>query len=195
MMKIPKPMLPTLSYDFPKGQDWVYEIKYDGFRAIFYIDHHTFHFISRNGLSLTEQFPEVEEAVQFIREVWKHELPLMFDGELCILESKHKASFEEIQLRGRLKSKDKVINQMTNNRAYYCIFDLLMKKQQIVTGQTYKERKHQLEQLFVNAELPLEVQPHSSVFVQYIKNYNNKDEAWKLAERFDAEGIIASIYI
>ncbi|MBM7659672.1 bifunctional non-homologous end joining protein LigD [Bacillus mesophilus] len=193
MNKIPKPMLPTLTTEFPKGNEWAYEIKYDGFRAMFYIDEHNFHLISRNGLSLTEQFPEAEEAAVFARDIWKNELPILFDGELCILESSHKANFEDIQLRGRLKTKDKIIAQMNRKKAHYCVFDLLILKNKQISQLPYQERKNELRRLFEDGELPTEVQPHSSVFFQYIKEYTDKEEVWKLAERFDAEGVIVKL--
>ncbi|WP_456275790.1 DNA ligase D [Bacillus sp. AK128] len=194
MIKIPKPMLPTLTTEFPKGKDWTYEIKYDGFRALLFIDQHTFHFISRNGLSLTDQFPEVEEAVLLAREIWNDYLPLLFDGELCILESSHKANFEAIQLRGRLKAKDKINIQMEQKQAHYCIFDLLKINNENVSQQAFKDRKGKLQKLFEQGDLPLEVQPHSSVFFQYIRNYEKSEEIWRLAERYDAEGVIAKLW-
>jgi bifunctional non-homologous end joining protein LigD len=189
-MKIPKPMLPTLTFDFPKGDDWVYEIKYDGFRALFYIDEHTFSLMSRNGNSLSDQFPEAEQSLTFIREVWKDELPLLFDGELCILDSAYKANFEEIQLRGRLKSADKIRSSANQKRAHYCIFDLLLIQNRSIANERYNERKKQLRELFIKAGLPLDVSPLSPTFIQYIKTFTKQEEAWKIAERYTAEGVI-----
>lgn len=189
-MRIPKPMLPTLTFEFPPGEEWVYEIKYDGFRALFFLDHNHFSLISRNGNSLMEQFPEAAEAIPFLREIWKDQLPLLFDGELCLLESAYKANFEEIQLRGRLKTTDKILHSMKQKRAHYCVFDLLQIKNKSLTSLTYLERKNQLKELFSQAEFPLDVQPLSDVFVQYIKSFESQEEAWKIAERYMAEGVI-----
>nr|WP_246939105.1 DNA ligase D [Bacillus pinisoli] len=191
MYRIPKPMLPTLTTDFPKGNEWAFEIKYDGFRALFYIDEHSFQFMSRNGLSLHPQFPEVDEAVAFAREVWKDSLPLLFDGELCLLDSPFKADFEAIQLRGRLKSQDKIMAVTKEKQAHYCVFDVLMMKSEVISQKPYKERKGQLQELFKEGDLPLEVQPHSSVFFQYIREFDQHEVIWKLAEQYDAEGVIA----
>lgn len=189
-MRIPKPMLPTLTFEFPSGEEWVYEIKYDGFRALFFLDHDHFSLISRNGNPLMEQFPEAAEAIPFLREIWKDQLPLLFDGELCLLDSAYKANFEEIQLRGRLKTTDKILHSMKQKRAHYCVFDIIQIKNQSLTSLTYLERKNQLKELFSLAELPLDVQPFSDVFVQYIKSFESKEEAWKIAERYMAEGVI-----
>ncbi|MFZ3589586.1 DNA ligase D [Bacillus sp. DJP31] len=190
-MKIPKPMLPTLSSGLPQGTDWIYEIKYDGFRALFYIDHDSYQLISRNGLSLASQFPEVNEAAQYMQDVWNDQLPLLFDGELCILDSPYKANFEEIQLRGRLKNEDKIKKKMNEKQAHFCIFDLVVIRGENVSIRSFTERKCLLQELFTTAGLPLEIQPGSDIFIQYIKVFENPEEVWKLAERFDAEGVIA----
>ncbi|MFD1735499.1 DNA ligase D [Bacillus salitolerans] len=190
-MNISKPMLPTLRFDVPKGDEWVYEIKYDGFRAILFIDHHSHSFISRNGNSLTEQFPELEQALPFIRNIWNENLPVLLDGELCLLESPYKASFEAIQLRGRLKVKDKIAEQMNRQKAHFCAFDLLQFKNKNLTHLAYIERKEILQSMFKHANLPLQVDPYSSSFIQYIPSFKDETEIWNIASRYDAEGIIA----
>lgn len=190
-MNTPKPMLPTLSYTLPINKDWNYEIKYDGFRALLYVDDETYHLTSRNGLSFTFQFPEIEQAVRFIREVWTENLPLLFDGELCILDSPYKANFEKIQLRGRLKNTKKIVETMNEKSSHFCIFDLLLLSGIQINNDTYKSRKFKLKELFTRVGLPLEIEPNSPSFIQYIRNYESFEEIWKIAERFDSEGVIA----
>jgi bifunctional non-homologous end joining protein LigD len=190
-MNIPKPMLPTLSFNFPKGENWVFEIKYDGFRAILYIDHHSHSFISRNGLSLQEQFPEVEKALPLIRKLWKDELPIMLDGELCILDSPFKANFEEIQLRGRLKTKGKILEKIKQKKAHYCVFDLILHKNDWINDLPFANRKKHLLSMFEHEGFSPNVDAHSPVFLQYVSYFSDPNEVWKIVKRFDAEGIIA----
>ncbi|KAA0546729.1 DNA ligase D [Bacillus sp. BGMRC 2118] len=183
-------MLPTLLFDFPAGEEWFYEIKYDGFRALFYIDHQTFSFMSRNGNSLIEQFPEATEAVTKLRELWKEHLPILLDGELCLLDSPYKANFEEIQLRGRLKTFDKIQQSMQQKKAHFCAFDVLQLQNKNLTSLPYVERKNELMKVFKESNLSLDVQPLSDMFVQYVKNFKQQKEVWKIAERYMAEGVI-----
>lgn len=52
-----KPMLPTLSAEPPKGKEWQYEVKYDGFRAFLIFRNGEVQLISRNGKDLLFSFP------------------------------------------------------------------------------------------------------------------------------------------
>ncbi|MFB8734694.1 hypothetical protein ACEQPO_14645 [Bacillus sp. SL00103] len=52
-----KPMRLTVAHDVPTGADWVYELKYDGFRVILTWDQNKIHLESRAGKRLNEQFP------------------------------------------------------------------------------------------------------------------------------------------
>lgn len=59
-----KPMRLTSAHDIPVGADWLYELKYDGFRAILIWEKDTIHLESRAGKRLNEQFPEVIDQCQ-----------------------------------------------------------------------------------------------------------------------------------
>ena len=53
------PMLATLYKELPRGEGWVFEVKFDGYRALAYIRDGECELVSRNGKGLTERFPEV----------------------------------------------------------------------------------------------------------------------------------------
>ena len=102
-----KPMLATLVDDVPAGDDWLFEVKFDGYRAVAYVSGGQARLESRNGNDLTERFAavaaEVGHAVKTPNAV--------LDGEVCRLASSGRASFSELQ-RG------------TGPLVYY-VFDLL----------------------------------------------------------------------
>src|SRR4051794_32569062 len=106
-----KPMLPSLTFDLPVHPDWLYEVKYDGFRAILEWNTQGVELTSRNGKALLPQFPEIKEFLLKHEKQFKPFLPLQLDGELVSLENTHKANFSMIQVRGRLKSDRKISEQ------------------------------------------------------------------------------------
>ncbi|WP_261178017.1 hypothetical protein [Anaerobacillus sp. CMMVII] len=95
-MKVLKPMLPSLVTEIPKGEDWVYEVKYDGFRAMIYLEENrNINIVSRNQNLLNQQFPEIINLFELVSR--KLSLPLILDGELSVLEGDLKANFDLIQ--------------------------------------------------------------------------------------------------
>ena len=56
-------MLATLAQDVPRGPGWLFEVKWDGYRAIAYIVQGETRLVSRNGKDLTERFPTVAKQI------------------------------------------------------------------------------------------------------------------------------------
>ncbi|WP_245864249.1 DNA ligase D [Fredinandcohnia onubensis] len=186
-----KPMLPTLIFEAPTGQNWVYEIKYDGFRAMLHWEKDRIQLISRNGNLLNEQFPEIINQCKNLSDAMIPYLPLIFDGELCILESPYKASFEYIQQRGRLRSTDKITQASASKPAHYLVFDLLELGGQDLKVEPFQVRKDELYKLFSKANLSHIINPNSSQLIQLIKYEEDLEAIWKNATEQIAEGIIA----
>ena len=87
------PMLASPHEGIPAGDDWVYEVKFDGFRTIAYVRHGECKLLSRNDKDLTERFAEVAKEV-----VKATKSPnAVLDGELCRLDATGRASFSELQ--------------------------------------------------------------------------------------------------
>src|ERR1700694_5758534 len=97
-MRVPvikQPMLPTL-VDKPFDDDeWLFELKWDGFRAICTTGARGSHeLVSRNGLSLNKKFPELDGlAKESTRS------PLVRDGEIVSLDERGRSSFQRLQRR------------------------------------------------------------------------------------------------
>lgn len=79
-----KLMKPIASEQIPTGAEWVYEVKYDGFRCVLHWEHDTIRLISRNDTDLTTNFPEIIEACKSQQPSIEDSLPLRVDGELVI---------------------------------------------------------------------------------------------------------------
>ncbi len=87
------PMLSTSSDALPRGDDWVYEPKWDGFRAIVTVSGGEALLTSRNGNDLTGRFPEAARAVE--RGVRAPDAVL--DGEICALDEQGRSRFSLLQ--------------------------------------------------------------------------------------------------
>jgi bifunctional non-homologous end joining protein LigD len=90
------PMLATSSDSLPHGVGWVYEPKWDGFRAIATLDGGDAKLTSRNGNDLTGRFPTVARAVA--RAVRTPDAVL--DGEICALDDQGRSRFSLLQAGG-----------------------------------------------------------------------------------------------
>jgi bifunctional non-homologous end joining protein LigD len=88
-----KPMLATLDTTIPHGDDWTYEVKFDGFRAVAYVRGGDCKLVSRNDNDLTGRFPEVAKA---IAKAVKSPNAVL-DGEITRLDPTGKTSFSELQ--------------------------------------------------------------------------------------------------
>ena len=90
---IATPMLATLVDEPFDGDDWLFEIKWDGYRAICTVhEDGKVSLVSRNGLDFLKQFPELEE----LRGAWTT-LPVVIDGEIVSLDSRGRSSFQRLQ--------------------------------------------------------------------------------------------------
>ncbi|WP_449341039.1 ATP-dependent DNA ligase [Streptomyces canarius] len=97
-------MLLTATEDVPVSEDWLYEVKYDGYRCLLHWDLNGVRLISRNGNELTHLFPEItsfsERFSNFILPV----LPIVLDGEICYLTNDYKSEFSIVQTRGKMRN-------------------------------------------------------------------------------------------
>jgi bifunctional non-homologous end joining protein LigD len=88
-----RPMLATLSEALPSGDDWVYEVKWDGYRALGYVRGGDARLVSRNGNDLTGRFPELAKAL--VKAARSPEC--VVDGEVCALDEQGRPSFSAMQ--------------------------------------------------------------------------------------------------
>jgi bifunctional non-homologous end joining protein LigD len=87
------PMLATASEALPRGEGWVYEPKWDGFRALVTLAGGDVRLTSRNGNDLTTRFPSVARAAEHaIRTA-----DAVLDGEICALDEQGRSRFSLLQ--------------------------------------------------------------------------------------------------
>ena len=86
-----KPMLATLVDEPFDAEGWQYEIKWDGYRAVAYVNKGTVMLQSRNNKSFDEKFYPIHSALQ----KWK--INAVLDGEIIVADKEGKANFGQLQ--------------------------------------------------------------------------------------------------
>src|SRR5690349_18665066 len=122
-------MLATLERDAPHGEQWTFEVKWDGYRALAYIRGSEVQLLSRRDNDLTQRFAsvakEIPKAVKTPHAV--------LDGEVCALDDRGRASFSEMQQGG--------------TALVYYVFDVLEVEGVPLVDLTLRARRERLEQL------------------------------------------------
>jgi bifunctional non-homologous end joining protein LigD len=141
------PMLARLSTRVPTPESkWSFEVKWDGVRAIAYIQPGRLRLESRNLNDITETYPELRGLV---RAAGMRELVL--DGEIVAFDEHGRPSFERLQRRMHVTSPSAVRRLMSSHPVVYAIFDLLYQDGHSLTDLPYTERRTRLEELELSA--------------------------------------------
>jgi len=114
------PMLAT-SVDEPfDGPDWFFEIKWDGYRAVAFIDNGKVRLVSRNQNDLTPRYPELKDLPQFVQAK-----TAILDGEVVALDDQGRASFSLMQQRTGFRPGGRRAATNADVPVLYYAFDLL----------------------------------------------------------------------
>ncbi|MGH3080589.1 MAG: DNA ligase D [Gaiellaceae bacterium] len=87
------PMLATLAKDVPAGAEWLFEVKWDGYRAIADVHGGEATLTSRKGNDLTGRFESVAKAIERVVKT----PDCVLDGEVCALDKEGRATFSAMQ--------------------------------------------------------------------------------------------------
>lgn len=135
--------------------DWLYEIKYDGYRCMARIRDGQVELRTKSGLQCTAWFPELARALAGVADG-----PHVIDGEVCVLDDLGRSDFDRLRARASRKRWYDGCDAVT-----LCAFDLLFEKGTNIMGLPLVERKARLAKLLANvpavlvvADLPAEAQ-------------------------------------
>jgi bifunctional non-homologous end joining protein LigD len=160
-----KPMLATLAEDVPPGPDWLFEVKWDGYRAIADLHGGEATLTSRNGNDLTARFESVAKALE--RSLKTPDCVL--DGEVCALDEDGRATFSAMQ-QGK-----------KGTRYVFVAFDLLEVEGQHLLDRPLTERKERLAALVDRRQR----------VVQLSESFEDGAALFKAAQEQRFEGIVA----
>ncbi|MDZ5710781.1 DNA ligase D [Jeotgalibacillus haloalkalitolerans] len=184
-------MLLTATNAVPSGPDWLYEVKYDGFRCMILWEEQTPRLVSRNEKTLNHLFPEIVAFCEERYEAVKPYLPLLLDGELVYLLNSFRSHFTTVQTRGRMGIPSVIQKHRETFPCHYIAFDLLTYKGRTLQTQTLSKRKKQLTALFTALSLPLSVDAGADERIQGIDLFESRTEAIDWVELHHGEGVIA----
>lgn len=135
------PPMKALLVEAPPEGNWVYEIKFDGFRALAFKNGAEVRLLSRNEKELGAKFPEIAQAIADIAAD-----EAVIDGEIVALDSKGRSSFQLLQRYELGEERPPVI---------FYVFDLLRLDGESLLHQPLETRKSRLEKLLKGAPEPL----------------------------------------
>ena len=137
------PMLAVLRDELPRDQArYGYEFKWDGVRAVVYVDGGRPRVLSRNDRDVTVSYPELRLLAESLgaRQV-------VLDGEIVALDGAGRPSFEALQSRMHVTNSAQVRRLMTQTPITYLVFDVLHLDGRSLLDETYVERRRILEAL------------------------------------------------
>ncbi len=171
-----KPELATLVDKPPVGEDWIHEIKFDGYRILAFKEGRDVILKSRTNKDWTHELQSVAEAVR--------QLPydnLVLDGEVVVLDKEGRSDFQLLQ---------NSIHEHQQAPFIYYLFDLLYFEQFDLRTVPLLERKAILQNILSNTEPPLQYSDHFA---------NDGKELFDHSCKFALEGIISkrndSVYV
>ncbi len=171
-----RPMLATLAAEHPRGDGWAFELKWDGIRAIGYVDGGRIRLLSRNGNEVTKRYPELRRLGEALgaRDV-------VLDGEIVAFAESGRPSFELLQRRMHVESEATIRKLAREIPVTYVLFDLLWLDGHSTMDLPYAERRELLRDLALNGASwqtpPNEVGDGATTI--------------EVSERFGLEGVVA----
>ncbi len=131
-----KPQLALTRKQLPEGEEWAYEQKLDGFRAIVFVDGDSAYIQSRGGKDLTRYFPELSFAPG----------RYVLDGELVIRDAGGNLEFDALQERIH-PAASRIALLSKDIPADYIAFDLLAEEDEALLEAPFGDRRARLEAL------------------------------------------------
>jgi bifunctional non-homologous end joining protein LigD len=132
--------------ELPGDDGWAYEIKWDGIRALAYVEGGRMRLMSRRKTNITGGYPELSALG---RSLGAHEAVL--DGEIVSFEN-GLPSFQRLQARMNLTSEAQIRRMASAQPVVYMIFDLLFLDGHSLLEQSYEDRRRLLAKLELKGE-------------------------------------------
>ncbi len=172
-----RPMLATL-VDKPFDSDeWLYEVKWDGYRAVAFLDGRSVRLVSRNQNDLTAAYPELHDIPKSIKA-----RSAILDGEIVALDDEGRSSFGLMQQRTGVGEGGRRIRRTREDiPVVYYVFDLLYLDGYDLTQADLELRKQLLASVVTSSNL-----------IRYSDHYVGQGTAlFQAAAQRGLEGIVA----
>jgi bifunctional non-homologous end joining protein LigD len=176
---MPQAIHPMLAESIEKpfnDSDWLFEIKWDGYRAVTFIENGKARLVSRNQNDLTPRYPELQNLSKFIQAK-----SAILDGEVVVLDEQGRASFSLMQQRTGFRPGGRRAAEKSDVPVLYYAFDLLYLDGYDWRRMPLEERKRKLKSV---------VEPGDSL--RYSDHYEKNGKVlFDMAKEKGLEGILA----
>ena len=167
-----KPMLLGERFDAFDSGEYLYEIKFDGIRAVIFATPQKIIIYNRHTKDITYLYPELDKIKDLVKG------KMIFDGEIVMMEN-GKPSFSKLQKRAHLKGKNKIYLQSKENPVVFVGFDLLYWNKNLINLPLTKRKEK------------LNLCDENDVFMK-VKSYDTYGKNLFLqVAKFGLEGIVA----
>ncbi|WP_248928754.1 DNA ligase [Paenibacillus hamazuiensis] len=176
-MRLPKePMAPISSDEIPRGEDWGYQLKWDGVRLLAAVDNGRIQLYSRKMLRKDSVYPEIMQLLQPMKGTY------LIDGEAVAFNMEtQKPDFPRILQRERSGGAAGSVKSGGGHMVLYVMFDLLHEGDQDLSGLPFSERHRRLLALFPTKQ--------PAMFVSDL--FYDSDALWRWIEERGWEGIVS----
>ncbi len=158
-----EPMLCTLVKEVPSSDNYLYELKWDGYRIVSFVEEGKVRMDSRSGLNYTSKYPPIEKALKQLQ------IDVILDGEVVVFNAEGKADFDALQkYNGH------------NSPITYCVFDLLSLNGQNTMQLPLTDRRSLLEMLVKDNDV-----------LQFSESFDDGKALYEKALDENLEGIVA----
>jgi len=172
-----RPMLAVLRDDVPRDDaNYAYEFKWDGVRAVVYVDGGRPRVLSRNDRDVTTSYPELRVLAESLG---SHKVIL--DGEIVAFDERGRPSFEALQARMHVTNPTQVRRLSQQVPATFLIFDVLYLDGRVLLDEPYVERRRVLESLELSGP-SWQTPPHFE---------GGGRDVWQASKQQGLEGVIA----
>ncbi|MFF1573074.1 ATP-dependent DNA ligase [Leifsonia sp. NPDC058292] len=176
------PMLATLgsTADVHDEEDWAFEMKWDGIRAVAEVKGAALRLSTRNGNDVTGTYPDLVGLIDLVGD---HDAVL--DGEIVTLDKSGRPDFGILQTRMGLTREGDVSAAVKRAPAHYMVFDLLELDDTSLRGDTYEDRRSALTDL---------LKPRKSDAVQVPPAFDGDlEHAIDSSRELNLEGVMAKL--
>ena len=137
-----EPMKATIADRVPRGPEWLYEVKWDGVRAVAFIENEEVRLQSRSGLRCERQYPELAVMPHHVAAA-----TAIFDGEIAVLDAKGVSRFHLIQPRIANSDPNTIAHLVRSTPVVYFAFDLLYLEGYDLRNAALAQRRELLSQV------------------------------------------------
>jgi bifunctional non-homologous end joining protein LigD len=170
-----RPMLATSIEKAFDDPEWLYEIKWDGYRAVSFIEDGKVRLVSRNQNDLTGEFPELRELSKLIKAK-----NAILDGEVVALDEHGRASFSLMQQRTGIRKGGRRVGANRELQVVYYLFDLIYLDGYDLRRVDLEQRKQALSLIIAASDL-----------VRYSEHFPQGLKLFEAAKQEGLEGILA----